>query len=415
MNITINAPRLLRSIQELGHIGENENGGVDRSLASEADFEAREWLKAFWRNNMKLEARTDPAANLWLTWENGQTLRPLVIGSHHDAVPDGGKYDGALGVLMASEIMKTLMEYEVVLRHPLTVVSFTGEEPSPYNVSTLGSKILCGRLDSGAVRSIRHRESGEPLSAGLARLGGDASKLDDARLKPGFCAAFLECHIEQGRRLETAGISTAAVSCITGIYREKIFVHGQANHAGTTCMCDRSDALLGASELALGLESIAGKYDDIVATCGYARVLPNEASIIPGEVQMIIDVRTCHPARLKQFLAEFGTLSEQTALKRGLKIERSTILDQAPVPMDSVVQSAVQAGCRTVGEPSVLLESMAGHDAANMARLTRSGMLFVQSVGGKSHCRQEYTRPEDIEKAGNAMLAAVLELDRRLD
>lgn len=415
MNICINHKRLMKNLESLGRIGENENGGIDRALGSTADEDARNWLRSYWKENMGLEPEADAIANLCLTWKKGQETKPIAIGSHHDAVPDGGKYDGALGVLLATEIMETLMEKQVNLRHPLTVVSFTGEEPNPYNVSTLGSKVVSGRLDRAALEPVKSRDTGESMKSTIHRLGGNLERLETARLSADDYAAFLECHIEQGHRLEDMGLSVAAVTCITGIYREEIHVKGEANHAGTTCMGDRKDAFLGAAELALGLESIVKQYDGVVATSGYVKVIPGEANIIPGETVMIIDIRTCRENLLEEVLRQMDEMTEKIQEKRRIQICRRVILDQKPVPMAEPVVHAVESGCLSIGEPVVLLESMAGHDAANMARVTRSGMIFVQSVGGKSHCREEYTRPEDIKKVGNAMLAAVLELDQRLD
>lgn len=415
MNININHARLMRNLMNLGKIGENKNGGVDRALGSAADEEARNWLKSYWTEHMGLEAETDAAANLWLTWKTGQKTRPIAIGSHHDAVPDGGKYDGALGVLLATEIMETLMEARVQMRHPLTVVSFTGEEPNPYNVSTLGSKVVSGRLDRAALEPVKSRDTGETMKSTICRLGGSLERLETARLSAEDYAAFLECHIEQGHRLEDMGLAIAAVTCITGIYREEIRVKGEANHAGTTCMGDRKDAFLGAAEFALGLEAIVKQYEGIVATSGYVKVIPGEANIIPGETVMIIDIRTCREDLLEKVLRQMDEMTGRLQEKRRIQFCRNVILDQKPVPMAEPVVRAVESGCLAIGEPTVRLESMAGHDAANMARVTESGMIFVRSVGGKSHCREEYTTPEDIEKVGNAMLAAVLELDRKLD
>lgn len=415
MNISINIKRLMKNIEELGKIGENVNGGINRSMGSQADEKARQWLHQYWKAHLQLEEDVDAAANMWLTWSDGQSLLPIAIGSHHDSVPDGGKYDGALGVLMATEILETLKEKRWSMRHPLTVVSFTGEEPNPYNVSTFGSKVVSGRLIKNDLEHIKNRDTGETIMSTLMRLGGNLDELETARLNQNCFSAYLECHIEQGHRLEDLALSVAVVSDITGIYREAVRICGESNHAGTTRIEDRKDAFLSAGELAIGLEKIVKQYDNIVATVGYVKISPNEANIIPGVVELILDIRTCSSERLNQVLIQLGGLLEEIGQRRKVEINRQVILNQEPVPMDKEIKAAVAAGCLAVGEPETILESMAGHDAANMAKVTRSGMIFVQSVNGKSHCKEEYTRPADIEKAGNAMLAAILELDWKLN
>lgn len=417
MQYTINQDRLVTNILEMSRIGRNENGGIDRALGSQADYETREWLKAYWQREMGLTARVDAIANLWIERKGSEDLKPLVMGSHHDAVPDGGSYDGAMGVLAATEVMQTILEQNIPLRHPFQVISFTGEEPNPFNLSTLGSKILSGRLNREKLRDCRNRETGESLKAAIAKLGGDLDRVDEARLEKGSIAAFLELHNEMGRHLEEEKLSTSSVSVITGIYRMGLAVIGEANHAGTTMMTDRKDALLALGELALAVEKAAADFHDpdVVATIGYAKTWPNEASIIAGRMNAIIDIRTVDPAVQESILSSIHKAAREIEQRRGVVIEQKELLNQPCRPMDEIVSRAVDEGIRALGEPPKSLVSMAGHDASNMGLLTRSGMIFVQSVGGRGHCRQEYSRPEDIGKAVNAALYALLKLDKELD
>lgn len=410
----INSERLLKNLEELSYIGRNEGGGIDRAFGSKSDLEAREWLIRYWKEHLGIETRIDAAANLWVDYQKKEGCLPLVIGSHHDAVPDGGRYDGALGVLLATEILETLMEAKLKLNHPLSVVSFTGEEPNPFNLSTIGSKVLCGRLTRESLENCISRDNGERIADALARAGGNLERLPSARLTKEDLFAFLECHIEQGSRLEKKNLPTAAVTCITGIYREQYTVQGEANHAGTTVMTDRKDAYLAAAELSLMLEQIALEFqdDDVVATVGYVEVQPNEANIIPGVTQCIVDIRTYDTAVKALFVARITDAVSRIEEKRGVKIKREVLLDQLHMPMHPDVIQAVCQGVQSVQEKVPELVSMAGHDAANLARVTKSGMIFVRSVDGKSHCKEEYSTPEDIEKVGNAMLQAVLALDR---
>ena len=438
MKLKINKERLERNLYELGKIGRNEHGGIDRALGSKEDLLAREWLRAYWEDKMGLKVRHDAIANMWVLYDSKlqenttgkpsentnentkegslgecQPLPPIVIGSHHDAVPDGGMYDGALGVLGATEIVETLMEAGVKLNHPIEIVSFTGEEPNPYNVSTLGSKVLSGRLVREDLEKLTSYIDGSPLSECISAAGGDIEKAEEALIKPGEIDSFIELHIEQGRRLFDRGLTSASVNCITGIYRENITVHGEANHAGTTVMDNRHDAFLAAGEFALGYEKIIKEEhrDDVVGTIGYVKVLPNAASIIPGSVELILELRCCSEEIRQRVKARVGVLTKEIEEKRGVTIERKLNLDQKEMPMDPEVIAAIDQGIAIMGQEPVTLVSMAGHDAANMARVARSAMIFVQSINGKSHCPQEATDIDRIEETVNAMLQAVLILD----
>lgn len=438
MKLKINKERLERNLYELGKIGRNEHGGIDRALGSKEDLLAREWLRAYWEDKMGLKVRHDAIANMWVLYDSKlqenttgkpsentnentkegslgecQPLPPIVIGSHHDAVPDGGMYDGALGVLGATEIVETLMEAGVKLNHPIEIVSFTGEEPNPYNVSTLGSKVLSGRLVREDLEMLTSYIDGSPLSECISAAGGDIEKAEEALIKPGEIDSFIELHIEQGRRLFDRGLTSASVNCITGIYRENITVHGEANHAGTTVMDNRHDAFLAAGEFALGYEKIIKEEhrDDVVGTIGYVKVSPNAASIIPGSVELILELRCCSEEIRQRVKARVGVLTKEIEEKRGVTIERKLNLDQKEMPMDPEVIAAIDQGIAIMGQEPVTLVSMAGHDAANMARVTRSAMIFVQSINGKSHCPEEATDIDRIEETVNAMLQAVLILD----
>ncbi len=376
----INGKRLETWLEELAQFGMNDRGGIDRSIGSQADLDARDYLKALWED-MKLEIRTDGIANLWATYPGTEKgLKPIAVGSHHDAVPDGGKFDGAMGVLMATEVLKTIQESGIRLRHPYTVVSFTAEEPNPFNLSTMGSRSITGKITQEMLLKA-HNEAGRMLKDAIRCAGGDITDLPGSYLKPGDLAAFMECHIEQGRNLYDRALSVAVVSRITGIYREIITVAGEANHTGTTIMANRHDAQLGACELSLILEDVVKQVNrsDVVATVGKMNVYPNSANIISGHVELIMEIRTP---------------------------------DQAEVVMDDTVKRALAVGCAAVQKEPVELVSMAGHDAVHMSGIGKTGMLFVQSVGGISHSNQEFTRMEDIEKAANALLQAVLQLDQ---
>jgi N-carbamoyl-L-amino-acid hydrolase len=416
-SIKVNGKRLIKNIQELGKIGMNDEGGIDRALGSEADREARQWLIQYWESRFKIATRIDPIANLWLEQTGSEDLLPIVIGSHHDAVPNGGIYDGPLGVLMATELMETLKEKGIKLRHPLFLISFTGEEPNPFNISTLGSKVVTGRLSKNDLEQFSHRDTGVSLKEAIKNLGGNLDQVEEALLKKGDIKVFLECHIEQGDRLEKMDLSLSTVSCITGIYREKITVVGEANHAGTTGMTNRKDAFLAGAELSLGIEAIILALDngEVAGTVGYVKVKPNEANIISETATLIMDLRVSDNEIKEKIRFQIKKLATDIENRRGVTINREIILDQPPRPMSETVMNALDNGIDSIGEPKQHLISMAGHDAANISLVADTGMIFVKSVNGKSHCKEEYSEPQDIEKCANAMMAALLLLDKELD
>ena len=378
--VLVNGARLLDNLSAMSTFGINPHGGIDRAFAQESDRQVRAWILEMWAR-MGLETGTDAIANLWGKKHGSENLAPIVFGSHHDAVPDGGKYDGAMGVIIATEIMQTILERQIPTRHPLAVVSFTAEEPNAFNLSTLGSKVLCGRLAK------------EDLLSKTDRSG--KVRLEDA----------------------VKDLSVGAAASITGIYREKITVTGESNHAGTTMMQDRKDAFLSLSEIAAALErgALQRNSPEVTATMGYVNLHPNEANIIPGSAEGIIDIRTSNDEDLQFVLGFVEEAAEKARSRRGVQVLRECLLDQKAQPLDPFVREAILHGMAAEGEPEVTLTSMAGHDAANMQRIAPSGMIFVRSVGGYGHCRREYCRPEDIVKAANAMLFAVLELDQSMD
>jgi N-carbamoyl-L-amino-acid hydrolase len=412
----INKNRLNNNLINLSNIGKSPYySGINRSLGNESYTEATNWLLNYWKNEIHLSIKIDPIANIRGIYEGSDSsLPPILIGSHHDAVPNGGMFDGALGVLISTEVIQTLKENNILLNHPLHLISFTAEEPNPFNVSTLGSKVASGILKKNDLLKINHIESGEPLKNAINALGGNLEEVDNAIFTSSDICAFIECHIEQGRRLFDKALSLATVTSITGIYRENILIIGEANHAGTTTMKFRKDALLAASELNIVFEDIIKKVnsDEVVGTVGYLNVSPNSANIIPGKISLSLELRTCSSEVKDNILTILSEEIDKIIEKRKVKIERKISLDQSPIVMDKNLLNILNEGVKSINEPITELVSMAGHDAANIQRIAPSGMIFVQSVDGKSHCHDEYSRIEDIKKAANALLQSILILDK---
>ncbi|MDT8718842.1 M20 family metallo-hydrolase [Clostridium sp. 19966] len=417
LNIKVNKKRLENNLQALAEFGKNQNGGIDRNFGSEADFHARKWLIEMWKKELGAEAYIDPIANLWVRLQGSEALKPIVLGSHHDSVKNGGRFDGALGILLASEVLKRIKEEGLSLRHPLAIVSFSAEEPNPFNISTMGSRVSVGKVTKKQLKEAFDVNTKEKLEDAIKFVGGDVEKLENRLLNEGDLSAFIECHIEQGRNLFDKGLSLAVVNKVTGIYREKVKVKGESNHAGTTKMEFRHDALMAASELCLAFEKIIKSFNrpDVVGTIGWFNIEPNSANIIPGEANLIVEIRTPNSDIKEDIINKLTQCVEEIIRKREVELQREVILNQPEVTFDETVINALKKASEAINEEFMELVSMAGHDSVHMSDITRTGMLFVKSIDGKSHCPEEFTNIEDIEKAGNALLEAVLILDKELD
>ena len=413
--VRINRDRLNSLIEELARFGFNRFNGIDRTTFTKAEMDARNWLIKN-LNNLNLDVRVDEAANIWAKREGESTLPVIAFGSHIDTVPNGGKYDGALGVLMAFEVMKVLQENNISTRHPLELVSFSAEEPNPFGLSTFGSRAITGKLKKEDIQGVKNPE-GQLLTKALKSAGGDPEKFEGCLRGSSELSAFLEVHIEQGKRLINRSIPVGIVTAITGIYREEVTVIGEANHAGTTLMEDRKDALTAASEMIIALEGICRDYpvNEVVGTVGKMVVQPNATNIIPSEVTFSIEIRGKSEQEIKEVVESWSKKVEELTNKRPVNITRKVLLDQDPSLMDKSIIDAMEKQSQLLGYPSMHLGSMAGHDATHLASITRSGMLFVPSIDGKSHCPEENSHLEDIEKVANVLLNTILELDKKLD
>ncbi|MFD1929181.1 M20 family metallo-hydrolase [Sporosarcina siberiensis] len=409
----INIDRLMQEIQDYGKYGEEQNNGITRPSFSDDDYIVRE-LFINQLEALNLSVKVDPIANIWATLKgNGKSDSPIVIGSHLDTVPNGGKFDGALGVLVAKEIIQTLQDNHVSLKHDLEIVSFTAEEPNDFNLSTMGSRALTGKLSySELVKAMD--SNGVKLSDAVLKAGGNLEDL--SKIKRDDLAAYIELHIEQGKRLEKQDLSIGIVDQIVGIYRDKIEVLGEPNHSGTTMMEDRVDTLVAASEMVIAVEKVVSKFNsDAVATVGKLDNFPNAANIIPGRVDFILEIRSSSKQERaeirKKIYKEFALIRD----RRKVKINIETILNQEECTFDGDIVQYLQRAADSLGIPYTTFGSMAGHDATHMADNTKSAMIFVKSIDGKSHCPEEYSRLDDIEIAANTLLQAVLIADNELD
>lgn len=408
----ISSSRLWATLEQYARFGATPDGGVTRPIFSPADAAARAQLVADGRA-LALEVEVDAAANVVIR-RQGDTLGlpAILIGSHLDSVPAGGRFDGALGVLCALEVLRTLHEHAIATRHPVVVISFSGEEATAYGTSTFGSRAVSGRLPDVAANLL---PDGRMVRRALLDCGGDWNRLGTARDALGPVACFLEVHIEQGKRLERSGRPLAAVSGVTGICRQRIVFRGMAGHAGTTAMAERRDALRAAARLVLSIperpREVAARDADATATVGFLQVGPNSPNVIPGEVALVTDLRSSDRASLATMAQGAAAAARQAAYDEGVEVEIDTILDQAPIAFDARVRGLIGQVMAGLGGEERELSSQAGHDAVHMQSFAPSGMIFVRCRGGVSHNPGEYATPDDAALAAQALLDSVLAAD----
>lgn len=411
--LRINLDRLLMDIEKYAAYGKNEQGGVTRPSFSPADHEVRQlFIEEI--KELGLEVTVDGAANIWGKYKGtGKNPGSIVIGSHLDSVPNGGKYDGPLGVLMAKEIVKRLIELNIRLDHDIEIVSFTAEESNDFNLSTFGSRSFVGRITAEMLQDACDSK-GVRLSDELKKVNGGLDKFALMMDMHSDKKAFIELHIEQGQRLESVNIPMAVINSVVGTYRSTVKVIGQSNHSGTTMMEHRKDALTASSEMILAVERYCQGQGDVVGTVGKLTVSPNAANIIPGQVDFILEVRAEKSVTIQRAVEAIQEVLQEIAARREVEIQQEVFLDQKPVVLDQDIVCSLVETAREMNEPCLILPSMAVHDAAHMASVTKSAMVFVKSIEGKSHCPEEYSLPEDIEKAGNLILQGIINLDRKL-
>lgn len=410
----IDTERLRREIEALSVFGRPEGGtfadGVSRLAYSDADVAGRQYVMGLMRE-VGLTPRIDPAGNIFAS-RAGQdaSLRPILFGSHIDSVPQGGNFDGDLGSLSAIEALRALGEAKIVTRHPLEIVVWAHEEGGTFPNGLNGSRAVAGQLVAGELDQIY---KGLRKGDGIRRIGGGPDRIAEARRAPGWFHAYLELHIEQGGTLDAQGIPIGIVEGIVSISRYQATITGVANHAGTTMMGDRQDALVAASHLVLAVrEEVTRVPGRQVGTVGRLDVTPNAANVIPGHAVLTIELRDLSEATLTAIAdairARAGAIGDATRTT----IDIVPTGHYGPALATPAVQAAIERAADGLGLTHVRLPSGAGHDAQMAATLGPMGMIFVPSVGGISHSPKERTTWDDCARGAEVLLRAVLELDR---
>lgn len=381
-----------------------------RLAFSQEDKQARQWLVEQMRS-LGLAVRIDPAANIIGHREGREPGLPvLMTGSHIDTVRAGGRFDGMVGVVGALEVVRLFNEAGLVTRHPLEVVVFTCEEPTAYGFSPLGSRAMAGQLDKEQVKKAVF-PNGHRLADLLRGIGGDPDHLDAARLDPARVLCHLELHIEQGAVMERQGLQVGVVTAIAAPSRGVARFLGQADHAGATPMGERTDALCAAAEMVLAVERLARSYQDMVGTVGFLQVHPNMVNVIPGRVEMNLEVRSISAEDLAMARHTLEQEAHAIAQRRGLQAEFAWLYCDEPVVIPQRVRQRLEETCQALGVRWGPIVSRASHDSARLAAIIPVGMLFVPSHKGLSHCPDEWTDFEQVAVGVTALAHAIVNID----
>ena len=411
-----NEARLRGTLEKLSEFGRPAGagfeGGVTRLGFSEEDLAAREYVIGLMRD-AGLEVRVDPAGNIFGRRAGTEDLPVILFGSHIDSVPRGGNFDGDVGSMGAIEVIRAMNEHGIRTRHPLEVVIWTNEEGHHFGRALFGSSAASGLLPPDMLE--RRDEKGMTVADWLRRYGQDSARFAEARIKPGSLAAYLELHIEQGAVLDEAKIPIGVVQGIVGINWWTCTVTGFTNHAGTTPMNRRSDALAAASRAALAVrEEVRAEQGRQVGTVGYMKVEPGARNIIPGSVEFPVELRDLDSAKVRRLWARIEKRFEQIAKEENVKIECAPLESDEPALTDPMIQAAIREASSAAGLATMDLPSGAGHDAQQMARLAPIGMIFVPSRSGISHSPLEFTEWNDAANGAEVLYCTVLLLDARL-
>jgi beta-ureidopropionase / N-carbamoyl-L-amino-acid hydrolase len=403
----VHAGRLLARLAALARISASPPPAVTRLAWSAEWREAADRLLE-WSAEAGADAWVDPVGNVIAQRAGAEgSHAPLVTGSHLDTVPEGGALDGAYGVVAAWEMLSALQDSGVRLLHPVRAVAFVNEEgvvAPPYT----GSRAVAGLIEAAELAGTG--PDGRTLQAVLQNAGCRPELLHQAAW-PAGAAAFVELHVEQGPVLDASGVPVGVVTAITGQQRGTIEVKGWANHAGTTPMTMRRDALVAAAELVLAVESLAGPGRCDVATVGRLQVEPGAANVIPSRVVMSLDVRSPHPDRVEVALEELGHRTKAICDARGVEVELDLFAPTPPVAVNPVVEDVIETAARALGLESVRLSSGAGHDCAILAGQAPVGMIFVPSTGGVSHHGAEATADAALVDGARMLLRCLIDLD----
>lgn len=400
----MNSVRLQAEIEHLALISSHPAPAVTRVLFSPEDFAAREWLIGL-AHEAGFTTRSDAVGNLFITWPGSDpSLPPVATGSHTDAIPNAGKYDGVVGVLGGLEAMRSLKEAGHQPVRSIELIMFTAEEPTRFGIGCLGSRMLAGTLSPEQALALRDADG-----RSLDELRPTQEPLESVKLAAGCYKAFIELHIEQGPLLDAAGIDIGIVEKIAAPAAFRLIFTGIGGHSGAVLMPDRHDAFLAAAEVALIVENAAldSPSPDTVGTTGKLEVLPGAINSIPNHTLMEIDFRDTDLIARDAALSQIETTAHEIAQRRGVALEWKQLNADPPAICDAALTDLIESVCSTLGFTHQHMISRAYHDSLFMARLCPTSMIFIPCHNGWSHRPDEYSSPEAIDK-GTVLLAETL-------
>ena len=407
----IDAKRFERNFNAISEFGALKGGGLTRLAFSKEDLEARKFLiNLIEKNGFKL--KIDNVGNIFAIYDDGceADAKPVCVGSHIDSVPNGGFYDGTLGVMAGLEALSSIKEAGIKLKRPLWLINFSCEESSRFKTATIGSKIISGKLSQQRLHELKD-EDGISLFEAMSAAGFKPQNLDEAILKENSLHAYLELHIEQGPVLERSAISVGVVSGIAAPIRFEITIHGKADHSGATPMNMRSDALLAASHIIIAANKFAKNKKTAVATVGYAHAKPGVLNVVPGEARLGVDLRDIDKASLEELNLELRNFVGELSRELKFSYEIRELSSDEPVKLSEHAINLLEDEAKKLGIKTLTLPSGAGHDAMNLTKLASSvGMLFIPCVDGISHNVKEAINFDDAISATKILTNALIRL-----
>lgn len=412
MGITINKERLLHDLNAVSRIGIGDHGSVTRLVFSIKELRSRQLLIHL-MTQAGLKIHIDRIGNIFGRWNGANPKAPAVLaGSHLDTVVQGGKFDGPVGVVGALEVVRTLKENKFPLSCPVEVVCFVGEESSRFGFSTLGSSLVAGVVQTKDLANAVDAH-GTKLEDILSSMGIYRDNLSSIKRDPASVKAYLELHIEQGPILEAKNKKIGVVTSIAAPTRFKVVYTGQADHSGTTPMEMRKDALVAAAHLIAYVEEISSQYSRmeqgrVVGTVGAMKIEPGVINAIPGKAELSVDIRSISAEAKAHVAGLVRERAREIAGQREIAVEILPIREEEPVPLDESLLPLIREICERKGIDYEVMPSGAGHDAMQMAKITRAGMIFVPSKRGISHSPLEWTDPEDICLGAQILLETVV-------
>ena len=407
----IDAKRFERNFNAISEFGALKGGGLTRLAFSKEDLEARKFLiNLIEKNGFKL--KIDNVGNIFAIYDDGceADAKPVCVGSHIDSVPNGGFYDGTLGVMAGLEALTAIKEAGIKLKRPLWLINFSCEESSRFKTATIGSKIISGKLSQQRLHELKD-EDGISLFEAMSAAGFKPQNLDEAILKENSLHAYLELHIEQGPVLERSAISVGVVSGIAAPIRFEITIQGKADHSGATPMNMRSDALLAASHIIIAANKFAKNKKTAVATVGYVHAKPGVLNVVPGEARLGVDLRDIDKASLEELNLELRNFVGELSRELKFSYEIRELSSDEPVKLSEHAINLLEDEAKKLGIKTLTLPSGAGHDAMNLTKLASSvGMLFIPCVDGISHNTKEAINFKDAVAATKILTNALIRL-----